>query len=141
MENYSYRMMTRKSPKEIFELLLDVEQWWSGIYEETITGESQKENDTFSFSAGGGMHYSRQKLITLIPNKKIAWEVLESNLSFLEDPKEWEHTKLIFDIHETAQNETQIVFTHEGLKPQIECYDQCTNAWTKYLQNLEKKLN
>lgn len=139
MKNYTYSFTTSKSPKEIFELLLNVEKWWSGIYEETITGSSQKPNDEFSFSAGGGMHFSKQKLVDLIPEKRIVWQVMESNLSFLNNPKEWENTKLIFDILVT-ENGTQVIFTHEGLKPQIECYDQCSNAWTQYLHNLKNKL-
>lgn len=139
MKNYTYSFTTSKSPNEIFELLLNVEKWWSGIYEETITGSSQKPNDEFSFSAGGGMHFSKQKLVDLIPDKKIVWQVMESNLSFLENPKEWENTKLIFDILVT-ENGTRVIFTHEGLKPQIECYDQCSNAWTQYLHNLKNKL-
>src|SRR5690348_12184795 len=139
MENYTYSFTTSKSPKEIFELLLNVKKWWSGIYEETITGSSQKLNDEFSFSAGGGMHFSKQKLVDLIPDQKIVWQVMESNLSFLDNPKEWENTKLIFDILVTG-NGTRVIFTHEGLKPQIECYDQCSNAWTQYLYNLKNKL-
>lgn len=139
MKNYSYSFIASKSAKEIFELLLNVENWWSGIYEETITGNSQKLNDEFSFSAGGGMHFSKQKLVELILNKKIVWQVTESNLSFLNNSKEWENTKLVFDISE-RNGKTQVTFIHFGLDPQIECYDGCSNAWTQYLHNLEKKL-
>ena len=140
MESYTYSFTTHKSPKEIFDLLLNIEKWWTGIYEETISGCSQKLNDEFSFSAGGGVHFSKQKLIELIPDKKLVWLVTESNLSFLDNPNEWESTKLVFDILE-RENETQITFTHEGLVPEIECYDSCSNAWTQYLHNLEEKLN
>ncbi|TDE17126.1 SRPBCC family protein [Dyadobacter psychrotolerans] len=141
MDNYTRNFITHKSPKQVYELLLDVKQWWSGIYDEIITGESQKENDTFSFSAGGGMHFSEQILKQLIPYKRIVWEVTESNLAFLSDPNEWAGTKLIFDIQEITETEAQLTFTHEGLKPQIECYGQCSNAWTQYFQNLQQKLN
>ena len=139
MSNYTYSFTTSRSPQQVFDLLLNVEKWWSGIYEETITGKSQKINDEFSFSAGGGMHFSKQKLVQLIPNKKIGWQVTESNLSFLHNAKEWENTKLVFVILE-KENETQVTFTHEGLEPEIECYDECSNAWTQYLYNLHEKL-
>lgn len=94
----------------------------------------------FSFSAGRGAHNTRQKLVELIPNQKIVWQVTESNLSFLNNPKEWENTRLIFDITRIA-DKTHVTFTHEGLKPQIECYEECSGAWRQYLQNLERKLN
>lgn len=139
MANYSYSFTTKKTAKEIFDLLLNVEKWWSGIYEETIQGKSQKIGDKFSFSAGGGMHFSKQELVELIPAQKIIWQVTESNLSFLENPNEWSKTKLVFDISEN-KNETQVTFTHEGLEPHIECYNECSNAWTQYLHNLKNKL-
>ncbi|MFT3701771.1 MAG: SRPBCC domain-containing protein [Agriterribacter sp.] len=140
MKNYTYSFTTKKSPKEVFELLQNVEEWWSGIYEETITGKSQKPGDEFSFSAGGGMHFSKQKLAELIPNQKIVWQVTESNLSFLKKPKEWENTNIVFDISEKGKD-TQVTFTHKGLEPGIECYDSCSNAWAQYLYNLKNKLN
>lgn len=139
MENYSYHLSTNKSAREIFDLLLNIKTWWSGIYQETITGKSRKINEEFTFSAGKGMHFSKQKLVEIIQNKKLVWEVTESDLSFLENPKEWEHTKLIFDIVE-SKDKTEIIFTHEGLEPKIECYGDCSTAWTQYLQNLDAKL-
>ncbi|AYD47047.1 SRPBCC family protein [Arachidicoccus soli] len=140
MKNYSFDIESHQSAKAVFALLLNIKKWWSGIYGETITGKSQKINDEFSFSAGEGMHFTKQKLIELIPYKKIVWEVIASNLSFLENPKEWEHTKLRFDILEKAGNKTKVTFTHQGLSPEIECYEQCSNAWTQYLNNLRENL-
>ena len=138
-ENFSYSFKTSKSPEEVYQLLLDIEQWWSGLYEETIKGESKKINDEYTFEAGGGVHYSKQKLMELIPNKKNTWLVTESNLSFLSDPSEWNNTKLCFDLS-IEDGKTRVMFTHEGLVPKIECYDGCSGAWINYLDNLEKKL-
>lgn len=138
MKSYSYSFTTNQPPKEVFDVLLNIKQWWSGFYNETVSGSSKEVGDEFSFHAGGGMHITRQKLIEVIPDKKIVWEVTESNLSFLENTKEWQGTKLVFDISETA-NKTQVTFTHQGLEPQIECYGPCSSAWSEYLQQLEEK--
>lgn len=140
MKSYTYSFTTHKSSKEIFDLLLNIEEWWSGIYEEKISGSSQKLNDEFSFSAGGEVHSSKQKLIELIPNKKLVWLVTESNLSFLNNPKEWENTRLVFNVWE-KNGQSKVTFTHEGLEPRIECYAGCSSAWTQYMHNLEEKLN
>ena len=51
-----------------------------GLYNETVLGKSEKVGDEFSFSAGGGAHYSNQKLVELIPNKKIQWFVTDLSL-------------------------------------------------------------
>ncbi len=138
--SYAYSFNSIKNPKEIFELLLDIENWWSGLYEETITGKSSRLDDEFTFKAGGGAHYSKQRLIELDTYKKIVWLVTESHLTFLNNPDEWTNTKIGFEISHD-RNKSKITFSHEGLIPKIECYDVCTGAWTQYLQNLEKKLN
>jgi uncharacterized protein YndB with AHSA1/START domain len=137
--HFSYSFKTPRPAKEVFDLLLDVKHWWSGLYEETIKGKSVKPGDEFTFRAGGGMHYTKQKLVELIPGKRIVWLVTESELSFLNHPAEWEGTKIRFDLS-TEGKDTQVTFTHEGLVPQIECYDNCSNAWTGYLNNLKKAL-
>lgn len=138
-ENYTYGFETTKTAHEVYELLLDIKKWWSGLYEETITGKSKKTGDTFNFKAGGGVHDTTQKLIELVPDKKIVWLVTEANLNFISDPKEWINTKLHFDI-ESNGNKTKVTFTHEGLIPEIECYNNCSAAWTGYLDNLKKAL-
>jgi hypothetical protein len=138
-ENYAYSFKSSKTPEEIFTLLSDIQQWWSGLYNETIKGKSQKINDEFTFEAGDGIHYSKQKLVELVPNKKIAWLVTDSKLGFLSKPEEWTGTKIYYDLQKDG-DKTVVTFTHEGLVPQIECYTQCSNGWTGYMANLEKKL-
>ncbi len=138
-QDFTYSFESSKSTETIFETLLDVRKWWFGVYEETITGKSKKVNDEFNFKAGGGVHDTTQKLVELIPNKKIAWLVTASNLTFLKKPGEWLNTKFYFELAK-AGSKTKITFTHEGLTPSIECYKDCSGGWTQYLQNLEKKL-
>ena len=138
-ENFTYSFYTSKSPEEVFRLLLHIEQWWSGLHGETIKGESEDIGDVFTFEAGGGMHYSKQKMVALLPGKSVVWEVTESRLTFLNDTDEWTGTKLRFDIA-TVDDKTKVTFTHDGLVPQIECYNQCSTVWPKYLEKLMQKL-
>lgn len=139
-KNFQFSFTTSQNASEVYNQLLDVRNWWSGLYNEIINGNSLKLDDEFSFNAGGGAHFSKQKLIALVPDKTIKWLVTESNLSFLTKTDEWNNTKICFDI-EQVEDKTKVTFTHEGLVPQIECYGGCSSAWTKYLENLENKLN
>lgn len=138
-ESFSYSFVTSKPATEVFRILLDVKRWWSGLYEETIDGKSQKTGDEFTFKAGGGVHYSKQKLVELIPDQKIEWLVTESVLSFLKHRGEWNDSMIRFELAADGKN-TRVTFTHEGLVPQIECYDSCASAWTNYLDNLKEAL-
>ena len=139
-KNFQFTFTTSQKPTEVYKHLLEVERWWSGLYNETVIGKSEKVGDEFSFCAGGGAHYSNQKLVELIPNKKIQWLVTDSKLSFLTKTDEWNNTKFGFDIS-IEDYTTKVTFTHEGLIPKIECYGGFSSAWTQYLKNLELKFN
>ncbi|MFZ1678702.1 MAG: SRPBCC domain-containing protein [Saprospiraceae bacterium] len=133
-KDFSITLLVNKTPEQVFKAVKNVRDWWSGYYSEEFKGDTEKLNDEFSFRAGGGAHYSKQKLVEVIPNKKIVWLITDSKLTFIEKTDEWTGTKVIFDISEKGSN-TQLTFTHEGLTPQIECYDACAPAWTQYVQN------
>lgn len=133
-KDFTLSTLTDQSPEKVFEAVNNVRAWWSGYYSEKFEGDTEKLNDEFIFHAGEGAHYSKQKLVEVIPNEKVVWLITESNLSFLEKKDEWTGTKVIFDISKKG-DKTQLTFTHEGLTPKVECYDACAPAWTAYLEN------
>lgn len=136
------RTLTTTLPAEkVFSIILDVRKWWSGYFNESFEGATRSLNDVFSFNAGDGAHYSRQQLVELVPHKKVVWLVTESKLSFLKKQDEWTGTRLVFEIVQEGGH-VHIRFTHEGLTPDVECYDSCTPAWSQYLQGrLQPLLN
>lgn len=141
MATFDFRqtLLTEQTPPEVFQAVTNVRDWWSGFYSEEIKGSTEKPGDEFSFSAAGGAHYCKLKLVEVVPDKKVVWLVTESKLSFLEKMDEWTGTKVIFEISERDGKSdgcrTQLIFTHEGLTPEIECYESCAPAWSRYLQN------
>ncbi len=138
MENRNFTVIIEvaKPPQDVFSSITsDVAKWWGG---KDLEGNSNKLNDEFIVHHPGA-HYSKQKLVELIPNKKITWLVTDSNLNFLKETSEWNGTTISFDIS-TEADKTKIAFTHEGLVPEIECYDACSSGWTQYLVNLQNKL-
>ena len=132
-QDFTFSLQVEETPAEAFNIILNVRQWWSGLYEESFDGQHEKTGDEFSFHAGGGAHYSRQKLIELNPNSKLVWLVTESNLSFVSKTDEWVGTKLSFEIFREPAS-TNILFTHIGLVPAMECYHSCAPAWTHYME-------
>lgn len=132
-QDFTTTIWVEQTPAEAYHAILNVRSWWSGLFDESFEGNSEKPGDEFSFRAGGGLHYTKQKLTELVPDKKVEWLVTEANLSFAEKADEWNGTRISFDISEEA-GKTKIVFTHLGLVPAFECYDSCAPAWTQYIK-------
>jgi hypothetical protein len=137
--DYQFEIESNQKIEELFKTLLNVRLWWNGLYDESYDGPSDVLGQEFTFKAGGGAHYSKQKLIECIPNQKITWLVTDSHLSFLEQSDEWTNSKLHFEI-EAKENLVLVRFTHEGLKPSTECYSACSDAWGRYMTQKLKPL-
>ena len=121
--NFSTTFFVNQKPEEVFSAINNVSGWWQG----EIKGSSKKLNDEFEYNMLD-IHYSKQKLVEIITNEKIVWLVTDSNLSSFKNKKEWNGTKIIFEIKE-INGKTQMRFTHIGLVPKFECYSDCSGAW------------
>lgn len=139
-DSFTYSFESPQSAHEIFEFVRNVRNWWVGIFDETITGNSQNLGDEFEFLAGDGVHKTKQKLVLLQQDEKVMWEVLECRLSFLSKMDEWIGTHFGFEIADLGEK-TKVTFIHDGLVPKFECYGNCSGAWTQYLDALKSKLS
>lgn len=138
-KNYTFSFESSQTPQTIFETLIDVRKWWVGLYDEDIQGNSDILYEEFTFRAGDGIHYSKQQLNDLIHNQKVFWKVTESYHTFIEKTDEWTNTEFGFEISKEGEKSI-VTFTHYGLVPKFECYNDCSGAWTQYLEILAEKL-
>lgn len=128
-KGFTSTILVDQSPEVVFNAINNVRGWWS----QSVVGGTERINDEFIFEVKG-VHRSKQKVIESVPGKRVVWLVTESDMSFLKDRQEWTNTRVVFDIMKKG-DKTQLVFTHEGLVPGIECYDICTPAWSQYVQH------
>jgi hypothetical protein len=127
--NYTTTIEVATPPADIFNSINDVSKWWGKEYE----GKSTALNDEFSIRFDS-VHYSKQKLIEVIPGKKVVWVVTDSKLNWLKkDKHEWTNTKMVFEIT-TKGDKSVLVFTHEGLVPEKECYSLCEKGWNQIIK-------
>ena len=91
-KSYATTIEVAKSPNDVFNHLInDVSKFWPEEFE----GESAKLNDEFVFRSGDS-HYSKNKVIELVPNKKVVWLVTESIRTT--DGFEWTGTKMVLNL-------------------------------------------
>jgi len=134
MKDYHTSIIVHATAQEAFDGINNVRGWWT----ENLEGSSEKPGDEFTVRFGD-VHVSTQKLVEVIPDKKVVWLVTDSQLNFIKDKQEWTGTKISFEIVE-KDNKTTIDFTHHGLVPGIECFNACSNAWGDYINNSLRSL-
>ena len=126
-ENYNRSITANVNPIEAFNSICKVNEWWG----KNIDGQTVKLNDVFTFHAGDT--WVTFKITESDPGKKIVWHVTGCFLHWLNNKTEWNDTDVVFEISEKG-DATEINFTHVGLVPQVECYNNCVKGWDQYFK-------
>jgi len=133
-QNYTATIEVAKSPKDVFNHINDVSKWWATKeFNGTYEGQSTKLNDEFVVRFGD-THYSKHKLVEVIPDEKVVWLVIDSKLNWIEKNKtEWTNTRMVFELTPKGDG-TVLRFTHESLVPEQECYEKCQQGWNMLIK-------
>jgi hypothetical protein len=132
-QDYNASITVNATAQEVFNAINNVRGWWSKSFE----GHVEKLNDIFTVRFGDV--YITSEIVEFIPGKKTVWHVMDCNKPWLKNTKEWNDTKMSWEISE-KNKKTEIRFNHLGLVPEIECFDACSNAWSEYIQGSLFKL-
>jgi hypothetical protein len=125
--DFSTTLIVNQPATKVFDAINNPRHWWSG----EIKGNGGKLNDEFTYRYKE-FHYSKQRVVEMVPDQKVVWLVTESVISFVEDKTEWTGTRISFEIFKEG-NQTRLHFSHLGLVPGIACYDSCSNAWSQLI--------
>jgi len=126
--DFTATILVDQTPEQVFSAINAPQAWWTG----KIIGSTDKINDEFTYRYKE-LHLSKQRIVEMIPDRKVVWLVIESQINYAEDKMEWTNTKIIFEIFELG-NKTQLRFTHQGLGPEVECFESCSNAWSQLIR-------
>ena len=118
-----------QTPEEAYDAINDVTGWWTGA-----SGDSHEVGDEFIYRHKD-LHYSKHKVAELVRGKRVVWLVTDSRLSFVPTVDEWTGTRVVFDIS-SRHGKTFVTFTHEGMVPAWECYEDCTHGWSYYVNDV-----
>jgi uncharacterized protein YndB with AHSA1/START domain len=131
-DSYTTSFTVDRSPDEVFAAINDVRAWWAG----EITGDTDAAGAAFTYRYEN-LHRTTQAITELVPGKRVAWHVVDSDLGFIADRREWLDTDIVFEIAPTAGSggRTEVRFTHHGLVPALECHTACSAAWGHYIND------
>lgn len=133
-QNYTTSFTVSESPERVFVAINNARGWWS----EEIEGRTDHLGDEWTYRYKD-VHHCKIKVTELIPGKKVVWLVLDNDFNFTKDKAEWKGTNIIFEISKKGDT-TEVRFTHQGLVPQYECYDICSDAWGTYIKGSLRSL-
>jgi hypothetical protein len=104
---YTVSIDLEKPTNEVFSKLINLSAWWPEDYE----GDSLKLNDEFVLKTEDS-HFSRNRVIDFVPEKKFGWITLESFRK--SDNYDWSGTKMIFELKPKNEG-TILIFTYDGV--------------------------
>ena len=116
-----------------FDGICHVSGWWA----KHLEGATQKLGSAFTVRFGET--FVSFEVTDYQPNAKIVWTVTDSYLHWQEDKTEWTGTKVLWKLTSKG-NSTDIAFTHLGLRPEVECYENCIQGWDQHVLGSLAKL-
>ncbi len=127
-QDYMATILVKATANKAFKSINQVAAWWI----ENMEGSSEKLNDVFTIHFGEA--FVTMKIVESVPDKKVVWTVTDCYLHWFADKEEWKNTRIVFEISAEGVS-TRIQFTHVGLAPQAECYDNCVKGWDQYIED------
>jgi hypothetical protein len=125
--NFTTAFTVDQTPEAAYAAINNVRGWWS----EEVEGPTDKVGEAFRYHFRD-IHRCEIRVTELVPGRKVAWLVLDNHFNFTHDETEWKGTRMVFDISSKG-GRTEVRLTHQGLVPEYECYDACSNGWTTYV--------
>ena len=126
-QSFTTTFTVDRTPAETYATINDVRAWWTG----DIEGDTDRVGAEFTYRYAD-VHRSTQRITELVPGQRIAWRVVDADLSFARDRSEWTGTEIVFEIAPHGGG-SEVRFTHHGLVPEVECFDACSTGWTMYV--------
>lgn len=128
MGDYERTISIAATPLKVFGTLTNVTEfaaWWAPA------AGSARDGGELSLAFEGIPQPLVLQVKTAVPVSQLAWHVTACD--FLTD---WAGTTVHVTIRPIADDSCTVTFRHEGLTPQLECYDMCRAGWDQYVPSL-----
>lgn len=134
-KNYHKSIKVNASAEEAMTKISQVNKWWA----KKVKGKTENPDDKFTVDFGDT--FVDFQITEVIPGKKVVWKVTNCNLHWIKNKKEWNNTEVVFELS-GKKDQTHISFTHIGLVPGFESYENCEEGWNEHVgESLVKFIN
>ncbi|GLR72983.1 SRPBCC family protein [Agaribacter marinus] len=130
--SYHQVISVNASPEAVYQALTTgYDHWWT-----TTHGKSfNAVGDQIKFTFAPNVSFWTMEAKTLVPGKLVELECVDAYHLITDKPEasqtEWLGTKMIWKI-EADGEQTKIDFTHNGLTPNLHCYEVCEAGWDMF---------
>lgn len=135
-QSYSTEIQISAKPESVYKAITkDIDKWWTESSNQALqTGDKlivRFEKTTCWVMA----------VAEAIQNRSLVWNVAEANhdLEGITKKDEWKGTTIKWNIVE-YETGSKVTFTHQGLVPELECFDICQAGWGYFLGSLKDYL-
>ena len=138
MKNYQCTVEVAAPAAKVYEAITTekgLKGWWTTTCE---AGTGVGSRATFRF----GPTHNIMLTDKLAPDREVVWNCLEQHhqAAGLSRKDEWAGTRIKFRLESRSPASTVLHFEHEGLTPELECYQICEAGWGHFLKRSLKSL-
>ncbi|MGV3704709.1 MAG: SRPBCC family protein [Arcticibacter sp.] len=135
MSDFTTSLILKAEEDKVYDSLTrNISDWWTEIFE----GSAEEVSQVFTIRFGPQV-FKTMRVEELVRNEQIIWRVEDAliDLPDLVNNKEWINTRIRWNIS-SAPEGTSLRLTHQGLRPEVECYELCTSGWQSFLYSFNK---
>lgn len=128
--DYTVSVTIRSNIETVFNALSKNLTFWWGNMDRPV----ETLDDIFTVS--WGTPWYQFKVIDYRPHEKITWACIDANqiIPGLEGvKKEWVGSTLHWTIDQLDPMQIKVSLTHQGLTPQLVCYEVCSTTWDRFI--------
>lgn len=131
-DDYAYEMQVGVPLPQIMDALIDgtvIGHWWTAV-----TG-SERHGDEVRLFVGEGAPFVFFTVEHVPATGEVTWTVTECAVM-----ADWVGTRPSFAVRPDADGTFSISFRHVGLRPALECFEQCRAGWNHFMPSLHQYL-
>ncbi|MEM8794287.1 MAG: SRPBCC domain-containing protein [Pseudomonadota bacterium] len=135
VENYQEQIHVTASAHDCFQAVATgMDKWWT----KTTKGKLEKVGDRVTARFPPGFGFWTFEAVTLEEGCRIEMICVDAHHKVDGQPEaieqEWLGTKIIWEFMDIG-GKTEVLMTHDGLTPELNCWEICTDGWNHFFKH------